>query len=309
MSVVAEDLKKIYRGGTVGVEKVSFVANKCEVLCLLGPNGAGKTTTIGMLSTIIRPTAGRGYVCGYDIVREARKVREHILLVPQEQALELLLTVEENLIFYGMLLGLSRSEAKDAARRAMELLGLEQYASRRVIDLSGGLQRRVQLAYAFLTHRDVVFLDEPTIMLDHIYRVKVWNLIRELAKRGSAIVMATNELEEAEAVCDRVVFLNKKVLAQGTVKEVKGLVDAIKFEAVMRSRDDIEKLSRVLRDVKGVVDVDTAEDRVKALLDAKVVDVNQLLQEVSRLGLGIVELRVERASLGEIFEALFGKRG
>ena len=122
-------------------------------------------------------------------------------------------------------------------------------------------------------------------------------------------MMATNELEEAEAVCDRVVFLNKKVLAQGTVKEVKGLVNAIKFEAVMRSRDDIEKLSRVLRDVKGVVDVDTAEDRVKALLDAKVVDVNQLLQEVSRLGLGIVGLRVERASLGEIFEVLFGKRG
>jgi len=304
--VVAEKLKKVYSGGVVGVEEASFTAGRGEILCLLGPNGAGKTTTIGMLSTVIAPTAGRGFVCGYDIVKEAAKVREHILLVPQEQALDVLLTVEENLIFFGMLLGLSRGDAKKAARRAMELLGLEEYASMRVMDLSGGLQRRVQLAYAFLVHRDVVFLDEPTIMLDHIHRIKAWNLIRELAKRGSTVVMATNELEEAEAVCERVVFLNKRVLAQGTVREVKELTGTARFEAVVGSSSEAERLAAALRDVRGVVDVKVSGERVEALLSSRAVDVNSLLQQISGLGLRIAELRVEKAPLEEIFRALFG---
>lgn len=212
-------------GRVVAVNHVSFNVKKGEIFGFLGPNGAGKTTTVGMLTTTIKPTSGYAKVCGFDIIDEKEEVRRRITLCPQEEALDYLMTVYENLYFYAWLQGLPKHERRARVEKAIQEFELIEKRNARVITLSGGLARRVQLARVFLTDAEILFLDEPTIGLDAISRVKAWSMVREVAKRrGATVFLSTNDLHEAEVLCERIGFINKGMLVTvDTPEKLKNL--------------------------------------------------------------------------------------
>ncbi len=208
--VIVEQLRHVYRKGKIAVDGISFRAARGEIFGLLGPNGAGKTTTVRMLTTILRPTSGRASVAGHDITREPLAVRRNIVAVLQENAVETLLSTLDNLLLYGYLHGYGRSETRKRVDRVVEALELQEHLYSRAQTLSGGYKRRLQVAKALMIDTPVLFLDEATTGMDPLIKRRVVELIRQEAARGRTVLLTTQLLDEAEALCDRMVLMRRR---------------------------------------------------------------------------------------------------
>jgi len=223
--IIVKDLVKVYRNGIRANDGISFTVNEGEVFGILGPNGAGKTTLIKQLVGLLKPTRGFINVLGIDVVREPHRVKSLISLCPQETAIIGHLTVYEHLYYFARLKGLGRNEAREHVLRLIDDFGLKDHRNRLVGSLSKGLQRRVIVAQAFLGKPRIVFLDEPTTHLDPLGRHEVWDVINEYRKKGITLLLATHYMEEAEKLCDRIMFLNKgRIVTLGSVSDVKRVV-------------------------------------------------------------------------------------
>ena len=206
------------------VDGLSFSVPQAHIFGLLGPNGAGKTTTLKVLTTLIRPTAGRAEVAGIDVVRDPLAVRRQIVVVVQENAAELFLSVRDNLHTFGRFYGLRGPVLKQRADEMMEIFGLTADASRKAMDLSGGFRRRVQVAKALLVKTPIVFLDEFSTGMDPILKRSIMALLRREAADGRTIVLTTQILTEAEALCDDILIINRgREVARGDVTAIKAL--------------------------------------------------------------------------------------
>ena len=179
------------------------------MLGVLGPNGAGKTTLVRILTTELMPSEGRALVAGFDVVKEPEKVKKVIAAVPQESRPIDFLTPYEFVLSYLLLRGLSLREARRRTREVLQAFGLWEVRDREVDALSGGMKRRVLVAAVFASEAEVVFLDEPTTGLDVYSRRLVWNAMSELKKRGATVVLTTHYVEEAAALSDIVLVLNR----------------------------------------------------------------------------------------------------
>lgn len=188
---------------------VTFEVGRNIVLGVLGPNGAGKTTLVRILTTELMPSEGRALVAGFDVVKEPEKVRKVIAAVPQESRPIDFLTPYEFVLSYLLLRGLSLREARRRTREVLQVFGLWEVRNREVDALSGGMKRRVLVAAVFAADAEVVFLDEPTTGLDVYSRRLVWNAVSELKKRGATVVLTTHYVEEAAALSDAVLVLNR----------------------------------------------------------------------------------------------------
>ncbi|MGD0057419.1 MAG: ATP-binding cassette domain-containing protein [Methanomassiliicoccales archaeon] len=226
MSIVETHSLTKQFGKFVAVDNLSFNIEKGEIFGLLGPNGAGKTTTIKMLVTLLPPSSGSAEVAGYQIGKEAKRIREVIGYIPQMLSAEGSLTGYENLLIFSKLYGIPRREREDRIRRALSLMGLSEAADRLVRTYSGGMIRRLETAQAALHRPAVMFMDEPTVGLDPVARRAVWNLIEELRSEFDAtILLTTHIMEEAEILCDRVAIMHRGKLAaigrpEDLIKEV-----------------------------------------------------------------------------------------
>ena len=181
-----------------------------EFFGLLGPNGAGKTTTIGILTTRVRATAGRGLVAGVDVSADAvAVVRQRIGVVPQRPNPDRSLSVLENLVFHAAYFGIPRSRAVAQARALLDQFEIGQRAESKVDELSGGQQQRLMIARALIHEPRVIFLDEPTVGLDPQARRARWDILRDLHAQGRTIVMTTHYMEEADRLCDRVAIVDE----------------------------------------------------------------------------------------------------
>jgi ABC-2 type transport system ATP-binding protein len=238
-----ESLEKVYRGrsGLFGgrkeslraVDGLSFRVPRGAIFGLLGPNGAGKTTTLKILTTLRRPTGGSARIEGFDVVSQALEVRKRISLVLQETAVELFLSVRDNLLTYARFHGLDSREAARRADEVMALFELQPEAERKVQDLSGGYRRRVQVAKAFLVQTPVLFLDEFSTGMDPILKRSVMDALRKEAARGRTIVLTTQILSEAEELCDDILILSKgRQIARGDLNALK-LLSQTAYEIVM----------------------------------------------------------------------------
>jgi ABC-2 type transport system ATP-binding protein len=185
------------RAKTRALDALSFSVARGAIFGLLGPNGAGKTTTLRILTTLVRPTAGQASVLGYDVERQPRDVRRRIVVVIQEHAAELLLSVRDNLLTFARFHGQSGADVRRRADRLMDDFGLTSEASRKVQDLSGGYRRRVQVSKVFMVDTPIVFLDEFSTGMDPILKRSVMSLLRKEADRGRTIVLTTQVLSEA----------------------------------------------------------------------------------------------------------------
>jgi len=212
------------RSPITAVNDVSFYVKQGEIFGLLGPNGAGKTTTVRILTTILRPTSGSVQVMGHDVNKDPLKVREQIAVVLQETAVETLLSVRDNLTIYGKLHHLSSKENSRRIDWVLEQFGLKEKQKEKAQDLSGGLRRRLQVAKVFMVDSPILFLDEATTGMDPIIKRQTLEAIRDLARKGKTILLTTQLLEEAEALCDHIVIINKgKTIASGNLDKLRTL--------------------------------------------------------------------------------------
>jgi ABC-2 type transport system ATP-binding protein len=227
-AIHAEDLVKVYDGRARAVDGLSFTVERGSIFGMLGPNGAGKTTTLKILTTLVRPTAGRASVAGYDVVRAPLDVRRHIVVVIQESAADLFLTVRDNLLTFGRFHGLDRDTIRRRTEDVMARFGLTEEAGRKVLDLSGGFRRRVQVAKAFMVDAPVVFLDEFSTGMDPILKRSMMAELREQANRGRTIVLTTQILSEAEELCDEILIVNNgREIARGDLHALKLLTQNV----------------------------------------------------------------------------------
>ena len=214
------DLSKRF-GKFVAVDRVSFDVQRGEVFGFLGPNGSGKSTTIRMLCGILSPTSGTGRVAGFDVARDPERVRQHIGYMSQKFSLYEELTVRENLDFYAGIYGLTATAAVARRDEVLSLVGLADGRDASARDLPGGLRQRLALACAIIHDPPVLFLDEPTAGVDPISRREFWGLIRTMAAAGTAILVTTHYMDEAEH-CGSLAFIYEgRLIAQGSPTVLK----------------------------------------------------------------------------------------
>ena len=199
------------------VDGLSLKIRKGEIFGLLGPNGAGKSTTINILSGLVEPTSGSATVGGYDIVKQASKVRTLIGVCPQHSAYYKYLTGRENIHMFGELHGMERGLIKERTADLIDNIGLVEAADRKAGGYSGGMVRRVNLAMALVHDPQIAFLDEPTVGMDPQSRRATWGFIEEFRERGRTVILTTHYIEEAEELADRVGIIdNGKLIALDT---------------------------------------------------------------------------------------------
>jgi len=204
------------------VNEVSFNVNEGEIFGFLGPNGAGKTTTINMLCTLLSPTSGEAVLNGYDVIKNRNKVRQCIGLVFQDPSLDDWLTAKENLEFHAMVYNIERKIAKKRIDEVLEIVELKDRKNDLVLNFSGGMKRRLEIARGLIHYPKVLFLDEPTLGLDPQTRNRVWEYIRDLKeKENITIFLTTHYMDEAEN-CDRIAIIDVgKIIAMDTPINLK----------------------------------------------------------------------------------------
>jgi len=209
----------------IAVDNISFSVKKGEIFGLLGPNGAGKTTTIKMLCTLLRPTSGQAKVAGFEVVRGAAKVREHIGLVAEKIILYDRLTARENLKFFGRLNHIPEKIIRQRTKKLLKLVKMEKWANNLAGTFSTGMKQRINLARALLNMPEILFLDEPTLGLDPQTTRAIRDFIKEINKEGITIILTTHIMQEADLLCDRIGIIDQgKIVALDRSQNLKSMI-------------------------------------------------------------------------------------
>jgi len=309
ISIEANGLVKTYRGDVHALDGVSLVAETGTVFGLLGPNGAGKSTAVKILTTLSLPDSGEAHVAGYDVVRQAAKVRLAIGCVAQKSGLDLAATGRENLILQGRVYGMRGRELRSRAQELLDRFGLAESADRTVRTYSGGMQRKLDVAVGLMHRPQVLFLDEPTTGLDPEARVDMWSEIARLAGgEGLTILMTTHYLEEADSLARRLAIVDRgKVVAEGTPDELKG---ELRGDAIVVELDQAPQDGEVTRALSGVADLRdvTVEARtLRARADSGARMVPTVLAALESAGVGVAAVTVARPSLDDVYLRHAGK--
>src|SRR5216683_192756 len=290
-------------GSFRAVDHLSLSVQQGEIFGLLGPNGSGKTTTINMISGLSIPTSGEVRVLGYDVRHNARQVRQILGSVPQETALYEELSAWENMDFHADLFGVPRKEKKERITKLLELVQLSDRKDSRVGTFSGGMKRRLALARALLHDPQLIYLDEPTLGVDVQARRVIWDYILSLRDQGKTVLITTNYLEEAQALCERIAILDHgKLIAVDTPAHLKQTYggSVVELETVQPTTvvDDIRRLS-------GVKEVVQEGTHLQITTQAGSAVVPQIINLVTGQG-ELRQIAVREPTLDEIFLRLTG---
>jgi ABC-2 type transport system ATP-binding protein len=310
-AVVAEGLRKSF-GDTHALRGVDFEIERATVLGVLGPNGAGKTTSVRILTTLLRPDAGRALIDGIDVVAEPRKARARIGLTGQYAAVDERLTGFENLQLVGRLFHMSTSEARRRSQALLERFSLADAGSRVVKGYSGGMRRRLDIAMSLIAEPSVLFLDEPTTGLDPRSRLEMWDVIDGLVADGTTLLLTTQYLDEAERLADDIVVIDHgTVIARGTATELKSQSGGDRVEVTVGPAADLERVPALLEPFAqaGVAETVDLEART---VTVPVTSTEHIVPAVVRClddaGVEVLDVVVRRPTLDDVFLQLTGRR-
>jgi oleandomycin transport system ATP-binding protein len=305
-AIWAEGLVKRF-GETTALAGVDLAVRQGTVLGLLGPNGAGKTTAVRILATLLTPDGGHATVGGYDVVREAHKVRQLIGLTGQYAAVDENLTGAENLLLIGRLLGIPKPAAKGRAGELLERFRLSDAADRAAKTYSGGMRRRLDLAASLVGDPQVLYLDEPTTGLDPRARTELWDLIRELVGGGVTVLLTTQYLDEADRLADEIAVVDHgRVIATGTPDELKAKMGAQTLEVRPADPADLSTVVAVVGELAQAQPEVTETRVVVPVTDPAVLPA--VVRRLDDAEVVVAELALRSSSLDEVFLTLTGHR-
>lgn len=301
-----KDVVKHY-GETKALDGVTLKAEEKKIFTLLGPNGAGKTTLIKLLSTLITPDKGSAKVLGVNVLENPNEVRKLIGLAGQFAAIDEYLTGRENIYMVGRLYHLPADLVKKRAQQLLDELGLSDAADRLVKTYSGGMRRRLDLGASLVGRPKILFLDEPTTGLDPKTRQDLWQIIRELVKEGTTILLTTQYLEEADELSDHIAVMDRgKVIAEGTSRQLKEKFGGDVIEISLKNEEDKAKVLDIAKDLSSrKTAVENLTLHIPVSSGAK--RLVELVRRLDELKIEPTTLSQHQPSLDDVFLELVGE--
>ena len=292
----------------IALESLDLDIQAGEFFGLLGPNGAGKTTAIGILTTRVLPTSGKAFVAGADVVEDSVRVRQTIGVVPQRPNADLSLNVLENLQFHAAYHGIPSDVATKRAQELLERLGLSDKANAKLSEMSGGQQQRLMIVRALMHEPDILFLDEPTVGLDPQARLDLWEILRDLHKRGRTIVMTTHYMDEADRLCDRLAIIDRgKLLALDTPRALKSKAPGgTLIELVLDG--DAAPAGEIAETIQGISRVEATDGMLRVHSSRGGQTLPALIEAAETAGRTVTDIHLLQPSLETLFVSLTGRK-
>ncbi len=303
--IIAENLVRHF-GDVQAVKGIDLEIKSGEIFGFLGPNGAGKSTAVRMLTTLLRPTSGTARVAGYDVVKDADKVRRNIGVALQDAAIDPLMTGAELLALQAVLYGIPQSMMKKRSDELLERVGLTAAATRRVSTYSGGMRRRLDLALSLIHQPTVLFLDEPTTGLDPMSRLTLWEEVRRLNKEGTTVMLTTQYLEEADQLADRIAIIDHgRIVREGRPVDLKASVGAPTL--IIKTQTNQEELAKTVLVSFGDLRPG-AQGELGVGLRGGAAQVTDVIRKLDEAGVHVQHLEINEPSLDDVFAEATGYR-
>jgi len=311
--VSIEALSKIYEDKqqrVTAVNGVDLSVKEGELFGLLGPNGAGKTTTIGICTTRILPTSGTVNIAGVNVVEQPALARRSIGVVPQYNTLDRSLTIYENLYYHCLYFGFSARQARERAETLLKQFLLFERRKAFPVQLSGGLQQRIQIARAIAHRPAVLFLDEPSAGLDPQSRIAMWDAVRALRQEGITVVLTTHYMEEADELCERVAIIDHgKLLALDTPQMLKRTLGADRILDLKLLQTELRSLQQQLEQLTGVNCVEATPEGLRLFMQGSGEASGEHLPQIVQMAqpYGVRDIAISEPSLETVFIRLTGR--
>ncbi len=301
IAIKTTDLTKQFKD-KLAVDNINIEIYEGEIFGILGPNGAGKTTFLKMLSTILPISSGNAYVFGNNVEKKGNDVRKLIGLTGQYASIDEELTAMENMVIFGQLNGLKKKQAVARATELLNQFSLYDVRNKSVKSFSGGMRRRCDLAVGLIMKPKLVFLDEPTTGLDPRTRGEMWQVIRNLAKSGSTIVLTTQYLEEADQLADRIGIIDDgKLVKIGTADELKNDLSKTQLEIQFEDSKQIEPAIDLIKEITALEVTQLPEQKSVSFIVKEVDTTIKVLYELQERQIKIAEFAIRKPSLDEVF--------
>jgi len=297
-------------GTSKAVDDISFNVQEGEIFGFLGPNGAGKSTTMMILTTLLKPTSGEALVGGYNVVSEAKKVREKIGYVQQEISVDEFLTGRENLYLHARINQIPNNLIKSRIDDVLELVELGEKKDEATLTYSGGMRKRLDIANGLLSRPSVLFLDEPTVGLDIQTRRKIWEYIRKIRKDfGMTIFISTHYMEEADGICDRIGIIDfGKIQVIDTPKSMKSAIgnEIISFKLVVGKANQDTLIDQISK-IEFVKEVKNKQDLITVFSTKSNEVIPKIFQASTNLEMKISSLTLKQPTLDDVFISYTGR--
>lgn len=297
-------------GKVKAVDNISLEVNEGEIFGFLGPNGAGKSTTMMILTTLLKPTSGKAFAAGYDVITQAKQVRQHIGYVQQEISVDEYLTGRENLVLQARLNHIPRNLVERRIDEILNLIELAEKQNEPVITYSGGMRKRLDIAGGLLHHPKVLFLDEPTVGLDIQTRRKIWEYIRKIhAEFGMSIFLSTHYMEEADNLCNRIGIIDYgKIQAIDSPQKMKNaLGNEVIIFSISNNEEKKSKLVSKIKEIEYVKDITSNENEITVFSSKGAQVIPIIFQLSASFGIEITTISLTQPTLDDVFISYTGR--